>query len=274
MNETYEVVELVQGFPGRSTRHGVLGWSSVTLLRGTDRLVLVDSGSFGMRAVLAQRLAEHGVEPGDVTDVLLSHTHHDHAANYLLFPGAAVHVGAAELAWAQAVGPAFGPVPELYVKDLATNPRTRPIETGPDARCRVVPGITAVAAPGHTPGSLVFLVEGTAGPVLFTGDAAKNRAELLSGDVDMTTDRDASRRTLALITALWRERPGAVVVPGHDVPLVWPEGRDHPEYLGVREAGIQAWFGDDLATTHDVDLTPTRRVGDTGGADWPRRPKE
>jgi N-acyl homoserine lactone hydrolase len=257
MNDTYEVIEIVQGFPGRSTRHGGLGWSSVTLLRGADRLVLVDSGSFGMRPMLAGRLREQGVDPADVTDVLLSHAHYDHAANYLLFPAAAVHIGADELAWAQATGAAFIPLPELYARDLAENPRTRPIQPRPDGRAEVLPGITAVAAPGHTPGSLVFRVNGAAGPVLFTGDAAKNRAELLSGDVDMTLDRDASERTLAMIRRLWRESPGTVVVPGHDVPMTWPEGAGSPRYTGVRQAGIQAWFGDDLASTHDVDLSRT-----------------
>ena len=135
------------GLPGRSTRHGGLGWSSVTLLRGTDRLVLVDSGSFGMRPMLAGRLREHGVDPADVTDVLLSHAHYDHAANYLLFPAAAVHIGADELAWAQATGAAFIPLPELYAKDLAENSRTRRIQPGPDGRAEVLPGITAVARP-------------------------------------------------------------------------------------------------------------------------------
>jgi N-acyl homoserine lactone hydrolase len=255
MTGTYDVVELVQGFPGRSTRHGGLGWSSITLLRGNGRLVLVDSGSFGMRSMLAERLRDQGVDPADVTDVLLSHSHYDHAANYLLFPEAAVHIGADELAWALATGSAFIPLPELYARDLAENPRTRPIEPGPDGRAEVLPGVCAVSAPGHTPGSLVFRVSGTDGPVLFTGDAAKNRAELLSGEVDMTLDGDASRRTLTMIRALWREAPGTLVIPGHDVPMTWPDGSERPRYAGVREAGIQAWFGDDLASTYEVDLS-------------------
>jgi N-acyl homoserine lactone hydrolase len=256
---TYEVVELVQGFPGRSTRHGGLGWSSVTLLRGHDRLVLVDSGSFGMRPTLARRLAQQGVDPADVTDLLLSHVHYDHAANYLLFPRAAVHIGAAELAWATAQEPAFTPVPELYARDLATNPRTRPIDPGRTGETEVIPGISALAAPGHTPGSLIYRVEATEGPVLFTGDAAKNRAQLVSDEVEGNLDLEASRQTLAMIRAVWREQPGTVLVPGHDVPMIWPDGAARPEYRGVRDAGIQAWFGDDLATTHDVTLTEESR---------------
>jgi hypothetical protein len=53
----------VQGYPGRS-RHGGLGWSSIALLIGDDRGVLVDTGGFGVHPLLARRLAEHGVAPG------------------------------------------------------------------------------------------------------------------------------------------------------------------------------------------------------------------
>jgi N-acyl homoserine lactone hydrolase len=110
-----------------------------------------------------------------------------------------------------------------------------------------------VAASGHTPGSLVFRMSGAAGPVLFTGDAAKNRAELVSGDVDVTLDRDASKRTLAMIRGLWRETPGTVVVPGHDVPMTWPEGSQGPWCAAVRQAGIQRGS----ATTSRAPTTST-----------------
>ena len=50
-----------------------------------------------------------------------------------------------------------------------------------------------------------------------------------------------------------RRRPGNVVVPGHDIPMVQKDGRT--EYLGPREAAIKAWFGDDLETTTTIELT-------------------
>lgn len=48
-------------------------------------------------------------------------------------------------------------------------------------------------------------------------------------------------------------RPGTVLVPGHDVPMLQEEGR--VRYLGRREAAISAWFGDDLETTTLFRLT-------------------
>lgn len=239
------ILPLTQGYPGKSTQHGGLGWSSVTLVRHGERLILADTGSFGMRSLLAQRLAEHGVEPGEVTDILLTHAHYDHAANYLLFPSATVWVGAAELEWAAGREPGFDPLPELYAADLARNPRTR--RASEDGE--IFPGVEAFAAAGHTPGSLVFRV---AGSVLFSGDAAKNRAELLGGDVDMTLDREASRASVHKILTLWREHPDTLLVPGHDVPMLWHDG---PVYTDTRRAGIRSWFGEDLAATTEFDLT-------------------
>lgn len=240
------ILALTQGYPGKSTQHGGLGWSSVTLVRHEDRLILADTGSFGMRSLLAQRLDAHGVTPDEVTDVLLTHAHYDHAANYLLFPRATVWVGAAELAWATSRAPAFDPLPELYAADLASNSRTRQI----DGDGEILPGVEAFATPGHTPGSTVYRVGGS---VLFSGDAAKNRAELLSGEVDMTLDREASRASVRRILELWRENPDTLLVPGHDVPMRWRAGR--PSYTDTRNAGIRSWFGEDLAGTTEFDLT-------------------
>jgi N-acyl homoserine lactone hydrolase len=245
----YQRVPLVVGYPGKSTEHGALGWSTVTLLATDDRLVLVDTGSFGMRPLLATRLAEHGIEPADMTDILLTHAHYDHAANYLLFPRANVWISSAELSWAAAAGATFMPLPELYAADLARNARTRRIEDDGE----FLPGIEAFAAPGHTPGSLVYRATGQDGPILFTGDAAKNRAELLSGEADMSLDRPASEESIRRIRRLWRESDRTLLVPGHDLPLRWTGEEAH--YEGTRRAAIHTWFGLALSDTTNFDLT-------------------
>lgn len=249
MEHRYAVDPLVTGYPGRSTAHGPLGWSAITLLRGGGRTVLVDTGGFGLRWPLRAALAERGVAPGDVTDVLLTHVHYDHAVNAMLFARAQVWISAADLEWACARPPGFDAVPELHAAALAADPRTRRIEGGGE----VLPGVEAIAAPGHTPGSLAYRVAGAEAPVLLAGDAVKNRAELVSGAVDMTEDRTASEASIRWLRDLWLAAPDTVLVPGHDLPLrAGPDGR--PEYVGVRRAGVEAWFGDDLGQTTRFDL--------------------
>lgn len=245
----YRLDVLVQGYPGKSVCHGGLGWSTIALLRGEGRVILVDVGAFGIRKELERQLAAHGVSANDVTDVVLTHAHYDHSVNYTLFPAATVWIGRTELDWARHVPPGFNPLPELYVQDMATSDRVRLIEDGQT----FLPGLTAIAAPGHTPGCLLFRMEASP-PVLFTGDAAKNRAELLSLATDMTMDAAASRASLDTVWRLWREAPDMIVVPGHDLSMrLNAEGR--PEYIGARKAAIAAWFDEDLSVTTPIDLT-------------------
>jgi hypothetical protein len=50
--------------------------------------------------------------------------------------------------------------------------------------------------------------------VIFTGDAAKNRSELLGGKADNTYDQSVSMASIATIWPLWRRRPAASSCPG------------------------------------------------------------
>lgn len=253
----YRIDVLVQGFPGRAVCHGGLGWSTVTLIRGGGRMALLDVGAFGVRRELAGQLARLGVAPLDVTDVVLTHAHYDHAVNFTLFPQATVWIGEAELAWATAQPPGFNPLPELYVRELRASPRVRLLRDGDEC----LPGLRAVGAAGHTPGHLVFLLEGAgASPVLFTGDAAKNRAELIGMRVDASLDHAASRESLARIWALWRAVPGTLLVPGHDLSMRL-DAHGRPQYVGERRAAIAAWFGETVAEQTMIDLCGAPAAG-------------
>src|SRR5450631_970294 len=100
----YEIDIVVQGFPGKSVCHGGLGWSTVVLLRAHGRLALIDTGNMSMRTMLIKRFADRGVRPADITDLLLTHSHHDHSANWTMFPKARIVIGADELVVDGAVG--------------------------------------------------------------------------------------------------------------------------------------------------------------------------
>jgi N-acyl homoserine lactone hydrolase len=247
--DDFDIDILVQGFPGKSVCHGGLGWSTIALMRGRGRVVLVDAGSFNMRRLLVEQLHRRGLTPADVTDVILTHAHYDHSINWIMFPNAAILIGEGELAWAEAQPFGHTLVPELYIRDLAASPRLRRVRDGEE----VIPGMRSLAAPGHTPGHLIFHLATLQRDVIFTGDAAKNRAELVSGDTDMTYDPAISRATIDMIWKVWRMRPGSIVVPGHDLPMMLQDG--NPQYLGKREAAITSWYGDDMDTTTLFELT-------------------
>jgi glyoxylase-like metal-dependent hydrolase (beta-lactamase superfamily II) len=248
--DAYDIDIVVQGFPGKSVCHGGLGWSSVVIIRAHGRIAMVDVGSFGMRPMLNKRYASRQLKPTDVTDVLLTHSHHDHSVNWPLFRHARIVIGADELEWALNEPWGETPVPEFYVEKLKDWPTLHAARDGEE----VFPGITAHLAPGHTPGCLIFVLKGVERDVIFTGDAAKNRAELVSRTTDMTYDPAVSAKSIEAIWDIWRRRPGTVVVPGHDMPMIQEGGQI--EYLGKREAAIVAWYGDDMETTTLFNLTP------------------
>lgn len=223
----YDLDLIVVGFPGKTTTHGGLGWSTVALLRGDGRTILVDTGPPQYVKLLRERLAERGVELDDVTDILATHLHWDHVSNITMFPKATVTVGRYELDWASKQPAGTFLVPDLHVKYLAeSGERVRRVvdeET-------VLPGITAYLTPGHSPGHVAYTVTTDRGPVVFAGDAAKNRYEVATGEVDSSLDFDASRRSVDRLRELMAVNE-ATLIPGHDVPLLV----EHGEVVATQE---------------------------------------
>jgi glyoxylase-like metal-dependent hydrolase (beta-lactamase superfamily II) len=82
-------VEVVLEGSLTSTSGGVV--STCTLVVDADRKIVVDPGMADSAAAILDPLAELGVSPGGVTDVILSHHHPDHTMHAGHFPNAAVH---------------------------------------------------------------------------------------------------------------------------------------------------------------------------------------
>jgi glyoxylase-like metal-dependent hydrolase (beta-lactamase superfamily II) len=166
-----------------------------------------------------------------------------------MFRAAHIVIGAKELAWSMGEAWGTGPVPELYMRELDEWPTLHVAENGKE----VMPGVTAHLAPGHTPGHLVYVYKGRDRDIVFTGDAAKNRAELLSRKGETTYDAGTSRASIEMIWELWRRREGSILVPGHDLPMTQDKGKI--TYLGKRDAKLTAWFGENLEETTLFDLS-------------------
>ncbi len=245
----FEVDIIVQGYPGKSVCHGGLGWSTLALVRDAGRTILVDTGGFSYRQLIRDGLSTRGLKPEDVSDLLLTHCHYDHSVNWVMFQHARIVIGAEEMAWATTLPWGSNSVPELYVAELARWPKLRRVGDGEE----VFPGVVVYHAPGHTPGCLLFVLNGTEHDLIFTGDAAKNRAELISRDTDMSYDKAISAASIEKIWSHWRAKPGSIVVPGHDAPMVLREGQ--PAYIGTLQAAITSWTGEDMETTTRFELT-------------------
>lgn len=233
----YHVEVLLAGYPGRSPEYGPLGWVTITLLKAPGQCILIEPGWNGIRPRLLRELAERQVSPADITAVLITHAHWDHMENWPLFPNAEIVLSRAEMAWAleQAVGTWH--IPELHVRTLARDPRLHLVNPNEE----LWSGIRAHDTPGHTPGHLVYEVEGEEGTFLFTGDAAKTRAELISGEPATFMDEALARKSLKKILAISAHDPHITIVPGHDSPVIWQGGTW--SWLMPRHASVEAWLG-------------------------------
>ena len=144
--------------------------------------MLVDSGCGGNMGPSLGRLAENlaalGVAPGGIDTVLLTHLHPDHvgglvdAAGQALLPNAELIVHAAEPPFwqddavlAQASEENRGFIQLARSVLAAYRDRVRTIASG-----AVLPGVTAVPEPGHTPGHTGWMIASGRESLLIWGD--------------------------------------------------------------------------------------------------------
>jgi glyoxylase-like metal-dependent hydrolase (beta-lactamase superfamily II) len=145
------------------------------LITGGEHPVLVDTGTGTVEQVRQNHgvtlvrppeqeplaaLTAAGVAPEDIGTVINTHLHWDHSSNNDLFPNADIVVQKAELAYA--VDP-LEPNQKSYERRPGTQPgwiraigSTRTVQGDTD----LLPGISLVHLPGHTPGSQGVVVDG------------------------------------------------------------------------------------------------------------------
>lgn len=160
---------------------------NVTLLRKGERLILFDVGSgsnfMPTAGKLSEGLAEAGIDPAEVTDVIFTHAHPDHLWGVLddfdepLFTNAQHMMGKAEFDfW---IDPAAADTLDEGRKVFAAGAlrRLQVLEDRLltfDADTEILPGIHAHASFGHTPGHMAFELRQGNAACMIVGDAIGN----------------------------------------------------------------------------------------------------
>jgi len=155
-----------------------------------SKLVLIDTGTGGQFVSFAPQsgiwqsnLAAAGIDPRRVDSILISHGHPDHINgiktkdNALAFPNAEIFIAAPEWAYwlddanlakaADTARPQFLNAQRIF-RDIGKR------VTRFEGERELVPGITAIAAPGHTPGHCAFAIASGNQSLLVLSDVTNN----------------------------------------------------------------------------------------------------
>jgi N-acyl homoserine lactone hydrolase len=173
---------------------------------------------------LLERLASVGVSPSQITDVIITHMHSDHAGGIRLFPQANIVVQRPEY---EAVVNQDNPMRPYFRADW-DYPTTRWKVIEGDVE--IAPGVTALAAYGHTPGHQAALIElPTTGAVIIPGDSG-DLIQNFEEDIPPggATNLEAAITSQRRLKDLWKER-NAMLFPGHD-PVAWKRYKHAPEF--------------------------------------------
>ncbi len=157
------------------------------VLKGNGKTIMVDTGLPTQDDIksnnkpfrimqdapdLKDALAKIGIDPLDVTDIILTHLHYDHSCNIDLFPNAAkIYVQQREIRHA------LDPLPAEYriyslQKECGTPEWVKGLGRFElvDGDVDLMPGIRVLLTPGHSPGSQSVVVDTQNGIYVLTGD--------------------------------------------------------------------------------------------------------
>jgi glyoxylase-like metal-dependent hydrolase (beta-lactamase superfamily II) len=222
----FPVSDLVAGGePGRKLDIAMMIW----LVRGNGRNILVDSGFYHERFFKdwqvkdftkpSETLKWVGLKPEDITDVIISHMHWDHADGMDLFPNARIWIQKDELeyyageAW-QAKDTHGGIDEEDVLTLVKLNMQGRVGMVNGDAQ-EIIPGVICYTGGKHTYQSQYVGVQTGVGTVVLASDNMYlyenlERHAPIAETVDAASNLRAQDRMKQMAA-----RPG-FIVPGHD----------------------------------------------------------
>jgi len=198
--------------------------ANAVLIKTPKQNILIDTGT-GMGGIIVEKIKKLGVQPENIDAVLITHLHGDHFGSLqkdgvAVFSKAKIYLSAKELEYFTKTQVNQGAVAALkpYGAKVTT---FEPGELGKKLK-EILPGISPIAAYGHTPGHTLYLIENGKDKLLIIGDLlhialVQFPIPEISATYDMDQKNAASIRRQALDYAAKNKIPVAgmhIVYPG------------------------------------------------------------
>lgn len=180
-----------------------------TVVHTGTEVVLFDTGLGGDVPGVVTALAGAGYAPEDITTLVITHMHPDHIGGLMTggkptFPNAKIFTGTTEYDFWVKMGP------ENRIGGMVANMLTPMAEkiTFLEDGGAVTTGITAMAAFGHTPGHMTYMLESNGQQLLIAADIANHYVWSLAHpdwevrfDADKAAAAASRRKVLGMLAA-------------------------------------------------------------------------
>jgi glyoxylase-like metal-dependent hydrolase (beta-lactamase superfamily II) len=199
------------------------------LLRRKDRTILIDTGigftekpitfrgaSHEFKGRLHYLLKQENIRTEDITDVIITHFHPDHIggvfseSEQLNFPSARFHIHEDEWQYWHSSQSVNQPgMFKVFIEKHITRLKNQNLNLFNGDFVKLLPGITAVKADGHTPGQIALAIKSGTEKLLYISDAFLHPLHIERLDWQTNYDLDhqkAKRSRIKLLELAFKEK--------------------------------------------------------------------
>ena len=211
-------MEIIEGIHRVDEASSNMAHSNVYLVINGKELTVVDTGTPGNAKKIVEYVQKIGYQPSDVTAIVLTHFHMDHAGSAKnlkdLLPNAKVATHAEDADYVEGKKPLPKPKNILF-RAVSGFVKLEPVPV--DVRLKdgdKIGSLTVIDTPGHTPGSIALLDETR--KTLFAGDTIRYDGKKVTGAPEnFSLDPAMAKASIGKLAVLNFD----IMLPGHGETL-------------------------------------------------------